>query len=61
MTPEEQIKRIRKIVTEWNFGPVNSRWAMEAIFAIVGDDIQNECVPSGSKLVQNGTQKEHDG
>lgn len=40
LTDAQRIECIRDIVTEWNFGPVNSRWAMDAIFAIVGDHIQ---------------------
>lgn len=34
------IDKVRTVITAWNFGPVEDRQALKAIYEIVGDDIQ---------------------
>jgi len=36
------LAQVREIMTEWNFGPVPDRYALDAIFRVVGDNIQTE-------------------
>lgn len=37
---EVQVENVRKILTEWNFGPMPDRRALELIHAFIGDNIQ---------------------
>lgn len=43
--PAKVVEEVRRILTDWNFGPIQDRDALVAIHAFVGDNIQNGVQP----------------